>query len=153
MVLSVSVVNPHGHGPDWEPGLPATAKWHERGSTYCNVSVIHIAIPHIASLGRVQISKDGFHWMCVTFTPLQSQIVENETIIIGDHLELPNSPSLLQQIFPTQGSNLYLFHLLHCRLILYWWATGETQPTWNVHRIFTLSYRWGRQSSNTKPIL
>ena len=29
-------------------------------------------------------------------------------------------------IFPTQGSNLCLLHLLHCRWILYLWATRET---------------------------
>ena len=30
---------------------------------------------------------------------------------------------LLQDIFPIQGSNLCLFRLLHCRRILYHWAT------------------------------
>ena len=32
--------------------------------------------------------------------------------------------SLLQGIFPTQGSNLHLLQLLHCRQILYHWATS-----------------------------
>ena len=32
---------------------------------------------------------------------------------------------LLQGIFPTQGSNTCLLCLLHCRQILYLWATGE----------------------------
>ena len=32
---------------------------------------------------------------------------------------------LLQGIFPTQGSNSHLFSLLHCKQILYNWATGE----------------------------
>ena len=32
---------------------------------------------------------------------------------------------LLQGIFPTQGSNLFLPSLLHCRRLLYHWATGE----------------------------
>ena len=36
--------------------------------------------------------------------------------------------SLLQGIFPTQGSNL---GLLHCRLILYSWATREAQEYWS----------------------
>ena len=36
---------------------------------------------------------------------------------------------LLQGIFPTQGSNPHLLHLLHCRWILYHWATCEAlQP-------------------------
>ena len=33
--------------------------------------------------------------------------------------------ALLQGIFPTQGSNLRLLWLLHCKQILYHWATGE----------------------------
>ena len=32
---------------------------------------------------------------------------------------------LLQGIFPAQGWNQYLLHLLHCRQILHYWATGE----------------------------
>ena len=36
--------------------------------------------------------------------------------------------ALLQGIFPTQGSNVYL---LHCRQILYHWAMGETQ--WSLY--------------------
>ena len=32
---------------------------------------------------------------------------------------------LLQGIFPTQGSYQHLLQLLHCRQILYHWATGE----------------------------
>ena len=34
---------------------------------------------------------------------------------------------LLQEIFPTQGSNR---HLLHCRWILYHWARGHAQSYW-----------------------
>ena len=33
--------------------------------------------------------------------------------------------ALFQGIFPTQGSNLHLLWLLHCRQILYFWATGK----------------------------
>ena len=33
--------------------------------------------------------------------------------------------AFLQEIFPTQGSNWCLLSLLHCRLILYLWATRE----------------------------
>ena len=35
--------------------------------------------------------------------------------------------ALLQRIFPTQGSNMRLLGLLHCRRILYHWATREAQ--------------------------
>ena len=40
---------------------------------------------------------------------------------------------LLQGIFPTQGSNLSLFHLLRCRWVLYHWAIWEAQcqDDWN----------------------
>ena len=30
-----------------------------------------------------------------------------------------------RRIFPTQGSTLYLLRLLHCRWVLYRWATGD----------------------------
>ena len=37
---------------------------------------------------------------------------------------------LLQGIFPTQGSNLHLLCLLHCKQILYYWAIREAP--WNI---------------------
>ena len=37
------------------------------------------------------------------------------------------SHALLQGIFPTQGSNLHLLWLLHCRQIPYHWATKNKQ--------------------------
>ena len=42
------------------------------------------------------------------------------------------SHSLLQGIFPTQGSSLRLLHLLHCRWILYHGIRGEPQPPFSV---------------------
>ena len=42
--------------------------------------------------------------------------------------------ALLQGIFPTQGSNKCLLHLLHCRWILYCWATGEAQYIHYLYR-------------------
>ena len=41
----------------------------------------------------------------------------------------------LQGTFPTKGSNPYLLCLLHCRWILYCWATGETSELLTL-RIF-----------------
>ena len=35
---------------------------------------------------------------------------------------------LLQRIFSTQGSNSHLLCLLHCRWMLYHWATGKPLP-------------------------
>ena len=55
--------------------------------------------------------------------------------------------SLLQGIFPIQGSNPHLLHLLrllsllHCRQILYRWATGVTCANCNVN-CFTSSHRY-----------
>ena len=39
---------------------------------------------------------------------------------------------LFQGIFPTQGSNPCLLCFLHCRQILYHWATWEAQEYWNA---------------------
>ena len=41
--------------------------------------------------------------------------------------------------FPTQGLNQHLIHLLHCRQILYHWATEETLE---VDRYFLLNILW-----------
>ena len=40
--------------------------------------------------------------------------------------------ALLQQVFLTQESNLRLLRLLHCRQILYRWATREAQWVFNL---------------------
>ena len=45
--------------------------------------------------------------------------------------------ALLQRIFPTQGSNLCLLSLLHCRQILYHWASGEAHR--NLYLLFSRS--------------
>ena len=37
--------------------------------------------------------------------------------------------TLLQEVFPTQGSILRLLRLLHCRRIIYHWATRDAQDT------------------------
>ena len=37
--------------------------------------------------------------------------------------------AFLQGIFPIQRLNMCLLHLLHCRWVLYHWATGESQLT------------------------
>ena len=55
--------------------------------------------------------------------------------------------ALLQGILPTQGLNLRLLWLLHCRQILYWWATGEalTMCYWvkeaNLKRQYTVWFQ------------
>ena len=45
---------------------------------------------------------------------------------------------LLQGIFPTQESNLCLLHLLHCRQILYHWATWEVPVHAGLSQILLL---------------
>ena len=44
-------------------------------------------------------------------------------------------PCLLQGIFPTQGSNLCLLQPLHCRWVLYCWATGEAHTAHYLYLI------------------
>ena len=48
--------------------------------------------------------------------------------------------ALLQGIFPTQEFNLHLLQLLHCRQILYHWATGETLLEANRNQITSLTF-------------
>ena len=45
-------------------------------------------------------------------------------------------PCPLPGVFPTQESNPHLLYLLHCRRILYCWATREAWYTW-----YTYSYQ------------
>ena len=39
---------------------------------------------------------------------------------------------LLQGLFLTQELNLHLLRLLHCKWILYYWATGEARPDYLI---------------------
>ena len=68
---------------------------------------------------------------------------------------------LLQRIFPTQELNRQLLHLLHCRWILYQWATGEA-PLWPhtyTRKLLAvdlkLKFNWGdlHDSSVVKTVL
>ena len=71
----------------------------------------------------------------------------------------------LQGIFPTQGWKLCLLHLLHCRQILYCWATREapceiffiiiSTDGWGnkisrtLRNLFNVTCAWTRQDSNS----
>ena len=48
--------------------------------------------------------------------------------------------ALLQDIFPTQGSNPCLLWLLHCKWILYWCATREAHYNYSVLHCAVLSH-------------
>ena len=48
--------------------------------------------------------------------------------------------ALLQRIFPTQGLNLHLLCLMHCRWILYHWATWEANVMGFVVVVQSLSH-------------
>ena len=70
------------------------------------------------------LSRFSRVWLFMTYGPQPTRLfspwdspVKNTGV--GCH-------ALLQGIFLTQGSNL---HLLHCRWILYFWATGEAPYT------------------------
>ena len=55
-------------------------------------------------------------WPVAVQAPL-SRYFPSKNTGVGGH-------ALLRGIFPTQGSNLHQLHLLHCRYILYHWATN-----------------------------
>ena len=52
---------------------------------------------------------------------------------------------LLHSIFPTQGSNLRLLCLLHCRWILYPWSHWG-DPLWGVHEQMYMIRSWHSKS-------
>ena len=56
--------------------------------------------------------------------------------------------TFIQRIFPTQESNLRLLQLLHCRQILYQWATGET-----LHTYINLCIKLDNFLSNNRKLL
>ena len=76
-----------------------------------NLGLIHVCIPH----------------MCMHAKSLQSCPILQVRV-----LEWVAMHALFQGIFPTQGSNLCF---LHCRQILYFWATGEAQTHVNLLQI------------------
>ena len=53
--------------------------------------------------------------------------------------ELPCCPPVS---FPTQGWNLCLMYLLHCRRILYHWATGETLKMYISIQIWIITSKY-----------
>ena len=49
----------------------------------------------------------------------------------------------LQGMFPTQGSNQCHLQLLHCKWILYHWATREIPSLWHLYKnYFNFFYFW-----------
>ena len=50
--------------------------------------------------------------------------------------------ALLQGIFPTQGLNPWLLHLLHCRQIIYLWATGGSPLLINYSCLNRIEMHW-----------
>ena len=57
---------------------------------------------------------------------------------------------LLQGIFLTQGSNPYLWHLLHSRRIIYHWATWEAPVKWCAP--FTTTLRPKKEQVHLEPV-
>ena len=58
--------------------------------------------------------------------------------------------ALLQGIFPTEGSNSLLLPFLHCRKILYRWATGEAQFTMDLMASPEMDSRHQEREQNKK---
>ena len=78
----------------------------------------------MASVRACLLSRFSCVWLCnpMDCRPLGSSV-------LGDSLGKNTGVGCyaVLQIFPTQEQNLCLPCLLHCRLILYHWATGEAQ--------------------------
>ena len=102
----------------------------------CIINVMHLDHPPSAipihrkivfhEISAWALSRVSHVWLCdqIYYSPPGSSVhVILQTRILA-------LPCPLQEIFPTQGLNLHLLWLLHCRWILYPWATGEGPP-WN----------------------
>ena len=68
-------------------------------------------------------------WTVACQAPLSMGILQAK---IPEWVAMPSFPGT----FPTQGSNLGLLPLLHCRRILYLWATGEAHAFHKTVSIF-----------------
>ena len=73
---------------------------------------------HVCVLSRFShVRLFATPWMAAHQAPLSMGILQARIL---------ESAALLQGIFPTQGSNLCLPWLMHCRQMVYHRATGET---------------------------
>ena len=89
------------------------------------------------SFHSFSLSYCTFHCVCVHAKSLLSCLPLWDPMDPMEHTRLlcpwnypgknsgEGSHSLVQGTFPTQGSNLHLLWLLHCRQIIYHWATKE----------------------------
>ena len=98
------------------------------------------------------LSRFSYVWLCVTLwtrahqAPLSMGILQAR-LGVGCH-------ALFQGIFPTQGLNPCLLLLLHCRQILYHWATREAphrslepekSEKWTLlHNIHQVNFKWSK---------
>ena len=126
------------------------------------INYIQKLSPHVLALGEVDLSQiPGIVWATGTSHSSVSHSVVSDSLrtcgLWPTRLLCPwDSPgkntgvdfhSLLQSIFPTQGSNP---GFLHCRQILYIWATGKILTSHSTllikvlctglnHEVFTIS--------------
>ena len=94
-------------GDKWAAQMPVTQWGKIEGVCFLQIIILLLLLGHFSSV-----------WLVVT---------HEATLSMGFSRQDPWSgcQTLLQRIFPTQELNPSLLHLLHCRRILYLWATGE----------------------------
>ena len=87
------------------------------------------------------LSRFSLVWLCATpWTVQPSRLLcpwdsPGKNTGVGCH-------ALLQGIFLTLGSNLQLLQLLHCRQVLYHWATREAHNNIQFSSVQSLSHVW-----------
>ena len=108
---------PRGPFTTMPPGKPMYTYIHTyvyiHTHTHTYIYIIYTYIHTVASI----VSDSLWHYDCTCQAPL-SWDSPGKNIGVSCH-------ALLWGIFPTQGSNPSLLHLLHWRWILFHWATGE----------------------------
>ena len=121
----------------WAPLTWLCSYWQLlRCLTRCSKLTFYFSVPRISPFCVLACMLSGFScvrlfetsWTVVCQAPLWDSPGKNTRV--GCH-------SLLQGMFPAQGSNLRLLWLLHCRWILYHWATWEA-PVLSNEPLFLL---------------
>ena len=126
---------------------------YENAQWYCQLdNSLHAMLSTSVHPVRPQFSLRARHWPWALLERNQrlaeceglNDAIETETTCRTAGINTNNNAEagchfLLQRIFLTQGSNLHLLHLLHCRQILYCWATGEA-PVKNYRSLFMVLF-------------
>ena len=99
------------------------ASFYNISSYVCVCACVHMCVCMLTCLSGVRLSV--ISWPVAHQAPLSVGFSKQEY--------WSGLPCLLQGIFPTQGLNLRLLQLLHCRWILYRWATRKAHMCAYTH--------------------